>query len=213
MVLTRVGQQGSTSNDGFPEAAGYPRSGRPRIVVVPERRCIAIDGEGEPGGAAFEEAMAEIYRTAYGLHFRLRDRGVNTHVPPVECLWVRRNGAQEWAEGPVAFDPSAWRWTLLMTTPEDASEADVEVAIGATGARRPKGAPGRPERRTIAEGLVVEAMHIGPYAAEPETIATMHRMAASAGLRPRGAHHEIYLGDPRRAKPENLRTVLRQPLH
>ena len=28
----------------------------------------------------------------------------------------------------------------------------------------------------------------------------------------RGKQHEIYLGDPRRAKPKNLKTVLRHPL-
>ncbi|MGZ4175041.1 MAG: GyrI-like domain-containing protein, partial [Solirubrobacteraceae bacterium] len=27
-----------------------------------------------------------------------------------------------------------------------------------------------------------------------------------------GKHHEIYLGDPRRAAPEKLRTVVRQPV-
>ena len=25
-------------------------------------------------------------------------------------------------------------------------------------------------------------------------------------------HHEIYLGDPRRGKPENLKTVIRHPV-
>lgn len=25
-------------------------------------------------------------------------------------------------------------------------------------------------------------------------------------------HHEIYLGDPRRTKPENLKTVIRHPV-
>jgi hypothetical protein len=34
----------------------------------------------------------------------------------------------------------------------------------------------------------------------------------SRGLRERGKHHEVYLGDPRRAAPEKLRTVLRQPV-
>jgi hypothetical protein len=28
----------------------------------------------------------------------------------------------------------------------------------------------------------------------------------------RGKHHEIYLGDPRRAAPERLRTIIRQPV-
>jgi hypothetical protein len=32
------------------------------------------------------------------------------------------------------------------------------------------------------------------------------------GLRMTGRHHEIYLSDPRRAAPEKLRTILRQPV-
>ncbi|GAA1484705.1 hypothetical protein [Brachybacterium fresconis] len=32
------------------------------------------------------------------------------------------------------------------------------------------------------------------------------------GLEITGLHHEIYLGDPRRAAPERLRTILRQPV-
>jgi hypothetical protein len=35
---------------------------------------------------------------------------------------------------------------------------------------------------------------------------------AAAGYRPRGHHHEIYLGDPRRSAPQKLRTILRQPV-
>ena len=27
-----------------------------------------------------------------------------------------------------------------------------------------------------------------------------------------GKHHEIYMGDPRRAKPEKLKTILRHPI-
>jgi hypothetical protein len=52
-------------------------------------------------------------------------------------------------------------------------------------------------------------MHIGPYAEEPRTVAIMKTAAAAAGYRVAGTHHEIYLGDPRRAKPEKFRTVLR----
>jgi len=211
MAIMRSPERSSSIPATFPAAEGYPRRGHARIVVVPDRRCLAIDGEGEPGGPAFEESMAALYGTAYGLHFQLRDRGVEAHVPPVEGLWIRREGAQDWATGAVAFDPSAWRWTLLMPLPDAASDEDVELAIAASLARRGNGAP-RVEMRTIAEGLVVEAMHVGPYATEPDTIAAMHQLAASAGLSPHGAHHEIYLGDPRRSKPENLRTVLRQPL-
>jgi hypothetical protein len=36
--------------------------------------------------------------------------------------------------------------------------------------------------------------------------------ARESGYRLRGKHHEIYLGDPRRARPENLKTILRHPI-
>jgi hypothetical protein len=52
-------------------------------------------------------------------------------------------------------------------------------------------------------------MHIGPYANEPATVARMEAFAEENGYVFRGRHHEIYLGDPRTAKPENLKTVLR----
>jgi hypothetical protein len=55
-------------------------------------------------------------------------------------------------------------------------------------------------------------MHLGPYAEEPRTIERMKAFAKENGYVYQGKHHEIYLGDPRQAKPENLRTVLRQPV-
>lgn len=212
MAVTHVPRTVDAQANPYPPASGFPRAGEPRIVVVPERRCLAVDGEGKPGGGTFQEAIGAIYGTAYSLHFVLRERGVEAHVPPVEALWNRREGQQDWAEGAVAFDPSAWRWTLLMPLPEKATDAEIAAALSAGSRRRASGAGEHLEVRTIAEGLVVEALHVGPYSTEPETIAAMHRLAASVGLVPHGAHHEIYLGDPRRSRPQNVRTVLRQPV-
>jgi hypothetical protein len=55
-------------------------------------------------------------------------------------------------------------------------------------------------------------LHVGPYADEGLSIVRLHAGIAAAGYRPRGRHHEIYLGDPRRSAPEKLRTILRQPV-
>ena len=55
-------------------------------------------------------------------------------------------------------------------------------------------------------------MHIGPYDAEAPTIERLHEAIAAAGLHPRGAHHEFYLGDPRGSAPARLRTLVRQPV-
>lgn len=62
------------------------------------------------------------------------------------------------------------------------------------------------------EGRCAQLLHVGPYDAEAPTIATLHQAISSLGSRPRGRHHEIYLGDPRRSAPERLRTILRKPV-
>ena len=59
-------------------------------------------------------------------------------------------------------------------------------------------------------------MHIGSYDNEPTTIELMHKFANESGYKiditDKRFHHEIYLSDPRRTKPERLKTVIRLPI-
>ncbi len=55
-------------------------------------------------------------------------------------------------------------------------------------------------------------LHVGPYDKEHETVTLMRCFAEARGLKLAGPRHEIYLSDPRRAPPERLRTIIRQPL-
>jgi len=59
---------------------------------------------------------------------------------------------------------------------------------------------------------VAQVLYLGPYSGERATIEALHGAISAAGLRPRGRHHELYLGDPTRSAPEKLRTLLRQPV-
>jgi len=54
-------------------------------------------------------------------------------------------------------------------------------------------------------------MHLGPFSEEGPTIEKIHCYIKERGGSPGGKHHEIYLRDFRRTKPERLRTVIRQP--
>lgn len=62
----------------------------------------------------------------------------------------------------------------------------------------------------------VQCMHIGPYDNEPETVQMMDHFAKEQGyvldFTSGRYHHEIYLSDVRRCKPENLKTVIRHPI-
>jgi len=61
-------------------------------------------------------------------------------------------------------------------------------------------------------GQAAQVLHVGPYSAEAPTIERLHTFIAASGYERHGKHHEIYLSDPRRAAPERLRTVIRQPV-
>jgi hypothetical protein len=54
-------------------------------------------------------------------------------------------------------------------------------------------------------------MHIGPYSAEGPNIQKLHHKITEIGGKLSGKHHEIYLSDPRRAAPDKMKTVVRQP--
>jgi hypothetical protein len=59
----------------------------------------------------------------------------------------------------------------------------------------------------------VQILHVGPYSADGPTLARLHGEHLPAhGLVEAGDHHEICLSDARRTAPEELRTILRQPV-
>ena len=66
------------------------------------------------------------------------------------------------------------------------------------------------------EGLCVQCLRVGPYDEELATLEAMRKFMEENGLAPDflegRRHHEIYLSDARRCKPERLKTVIRVPV-
>ncbi len=105
-----------------------------------------------------------------------------------------------------------WSWRLLMPVPDAATGEDLTSAIEDVRAKREPALLRQLHVERWEEGQVAQVMHVGPYATEPATLDRLHAAIVAAGLRPRGCHHEIYISDPNRAKPERLKTLLRQPV-
>ena len=64
---------------------------------------------------------------------------------------------------------------------------------------------------SFQEGASAQILYFGPYADEGPTIARIHAHIHQQGRTLTGKHHEIYLNDARKAAPEKLKTVIRQP--
>jgi len=196
-----------------------PSAKKIELVNVPPMNFILLDGAIEPDQAPgtsplFAENMQAIYAAAYTLKFSFKLRKENPLDFPVmalEGLWWVEDGTFDLQK------PGNWKYTIIIMQPDQVTREDFADALALM--RKKKGdqpAFGRLRLERFREGLSVQAMHIGPYATEPETVLKMQAfMAANScqdlvGLG--GKHHEIYLGDPRRADPTKLKTVLRHPV-
>ncbi len=191
---------------------GYraPR-GRFEIIDLPEMRYLMVDGHGDPNTSpAYADALAALYPVAYTLKFTSRrELGRDYVVPPLEGLW--------WAEDMEVFttarDKSQWSWTMMLMVPDWLDEDDVETALDRVRATKAPSRLADLRVASLAEGRCVQTLHVGPFEDEGPVLARMHHeFIPDQGLRLAGTHHEIYLGDPRRAAPERLRTILRQPV-
>ena len=87
-------------------------------------------------------------------------------------------------------------------------------AISMEIASKKKKLPALPKLRfeTFNEGSAAQILHIGPYAEEGPNIKKIHSFIKETGHVLSGKHHEIYLSDSRKAAPEKLKTIVRQPM-
>ncbi len=196
-----------------------PSAKKVELVQVPRMQFAMIDGaieqgEGPGTSGGFQEATQALYGVAYTLKFMLKKRkthAVDYPVMALEGLW--------WVEDGI-FDirvKDNWHYTLMILQP-DVITPDV-FNEGLAELRRKRGDSPALTKLRLAhfdEGLCVQIMHIGPYADEPATVDRMRAFATENGYRDcigrGGKHHEIYMGDPRKADPAKLKTVLRHPV-
>lgn len=196
-----------------------PSAQKIEIVKVPKLQFIMIDGRiekgKEPGNSpSFAEATQALYSVVYPLKFMFKKREtrlIDYPVMPLEGLWGLQDASLDVGK------KDNLTFTLMILQP-DVVTKDI-FAEGLEAVRKKKGdSPALSQLRLehLSEGICVQAMHIGPYATEPATIERMRAFALENGYKdnvgPNGLHHEIYIGDPRKAAPEKLKTVLRHPL-
>ena len=182
-------------------------------VDVPSLLFVRADGTvpagvGPSDSPDFREAVAALYGISYTLKFMVKKRADNPIDYPVmflEGLWVTESRTYDTAAR------EAMDFTVMIMQPDFITADLFEEARAALLRKNPGPGPARVRLETYHEGPSIQTLHIGPYATEPETVVRLEAYAAEHEYAQRG-HHEIYLGDPFRAAPEKLRTILRHPV-
>jgi hypothetical protein len=187
----------------------YTAKRKPEIIDVPPGNFLTILGRGAPEGEEYAVAMQALYGLSYALKFRCKGEGRDFTVMALEGLW--------WWDDPAVFDLEGappreeWNWKSMIRQPDFITQEMVDEVRPEV---REKRGPAVDDvaLETFHEGLSAQILHVGPYSEEAPTVARLHAFIDESGYRMRGRHHEIYLSDPRRSKPENIRTIIRQPV-
>ncbi len=199
----------------------------PSIIEVPPIPFIMIDGTGDPneGEGAYSQALEVLYGLTYTIKMSKMSGAAPAGyfeyvVPPLEGLW--------WIDGYV-FDGGAigpkdkFIWISLIRQPDFVTDEVFAQAQEQLWKKKQLEAIDRARFEIFEEGLCAQAMHRGPYDDEPATVSKLAAFIAEEGYTEdisdaidpfplTRRHHEIYLSDPRKAAPENLKTVIRHPI-
>ncbi|MCK5743417.1 MAG: GyrI-like domain-containing protein [Caldisericia bacterium] len=176
-------------------------------VDIPEMNFLMIDGQGNPNTSEeYQQALEVLYGLSYTLKFACKEIEKDFTVMPLEGLW--------WADDMDSFtegDKDLWKWTAMILQPDFVTaEMLIKAKINLKKKKDPVALP-KVRFESYTGGTSAQIMHIGPYSEEASNIKKIHDWIKGNGFKLFGKHHEIYLSDPRRTKPEKLKTVIRQP--
>lgn len=195
----------------------YLPKSKPVLVTVPPMNFIAVRGKGNPNeeGGAYKQSISLLYGIAFTIKMSKKgDHRIEGYfdfvVPPLEGLW--------WQENAKGIDYSCkedFQWISMIRLPEFVTEEELHWAVTEAAVKK-KVDFSKVEFLSYDEGLCVQCMHMGPYDDEPSTIEAMDAFTKEQGylsdIGNSRYHHEIYLSDARKCRPENLKTVIRHPV-
>lgn len=179
------------------------------ITTVPAMNFLMLDGRGNPNSSIeFQNAVEALFSVAYTLKFMMKKfADIDYGVMPLEGLW--------WCDDMAAFttaNKDSWQWTLMIMQPHCITSAIFSGAVEKVSRKKALPAAAQMTFGAYEEGKTVQILHIGPFFEEGPTVAKLHQFMSEHQYQMNGKHHEIYLSDTRRGKPENWKTIIRQPI-
>ena len=187
-----------------------PSAKKIEFVEVPKMNFLMINGKGNPNTSIeYQNAIETLYAVSYAVKFLIKKSELQTDygVMPLEGLW--------WVDDIQEFDinnKDDWKWTAMIMQPEIVTKKHIETAIEQVKQKKSLEGLSEIEFTPFQEGKSAQTLYIGPFTDEGPTIEKIHNFIKENKDILSGKHHEIYLSDIRKAKPENWKTIIRQPV-
>ncbi|MFR8104491.1 MAG: GyrI-like domain-containing protein [Clostridia bacterium] len=196
---------------------------KPMTIQVPKMSYIMVEGKGNPNEeeGEYKNSISILYALSFTIKMsKMGSRKIDGYfdyvVPPLEGLW--------WIPDLKGIDYTRkkdFHFISMIRQPEFVTKEIFEWACKEVREKKQIDVC-KAKFQEIEEGLCVQMMHLGPYDNEPQTIEKIekyieeNKLVNAIDSKTKDGfirrHHEIYLSDPRKAKPENLKTVIRVPV-
>lgn len=180
-------------------------------VDVPEMKFLMIDGTKGPNeNPDYSDSVGALFKLAYTLKFMVKKGklAIDYKVMPLEGLW--------WADNMAEFNlknRDNWKWTAMIMQPDFITQEMFSLAVEQSMEKSDNPKLEMVRLESFTEGLSMQIFHQGPYGEmERDSIEKLHQQIENEGYQLTGKHHEIYLNSPGRTAPENLKTIIRQPM-
>lgn len=187
----------------------YCTKKRAHLITVPNYNYYTITGKGNPNSEEFSLKVGALYTASFGIN-KITKRGITPEgffdytVFPLEGLWSLDTEIEE------TLNKEELHYKIMIRQPKFVTDIIAKENLEYVQATKSNPYLKEVTFEKIAEGKCVQILHVGPYDDEPETFKRMDTFLDEHGLqRTCGTHKEIYLVNPLRAKPQNVKTILR----
>lgn len=188
----------------------YAQRKTPQIINCQEQIIISIEGIGNPNTSEqFGKHIEALYKVSYAFRMSYKKQPLEGYekyvVAPLEGLWTTADNT--------AYDGNKdnLKYKIFIAQPSFVTKEIFEEYKKKL--LNSDNYIGEVKYETINEGLVGQIMHIGPFDTEKESVTKLENYVTEHGYKlDRPSHHEIYIGDFRKAKPVNLKTIVRYKL-
>ncbi len=193
----------------------YTASSKPELKNLMACSYLAIAGQGDPADKAFQSILQALYSVAYSIKFSCKAEGRDFVVAKLEGIWnfdTKKYKDVGMAEAPLKVPRSEWYYQMLIRIPDFVDSGMIETAKLKVMAKKGLDLVKNVNHFQLPARTVVEMMHIGPFATEPQSLLQLQQFIEARGFAPDGLHHEVYLSNFNTVAPEKLKTILREPV-
>lgn len=195
--------------------AYYSASSKPALLEIGQASFLSIAGKGDPSGKEFADRVQALFTTAYAVKFLCKALEQDFVVPKLQGQWSFDETAfnnLSLEEIVLKVPRSEWNYRLLLRMPGFVTREQCKAAVKTAVEKKNMLLANEVAFYGMEEGRVVQILHVGPFAAEPETLQKIKEFMEEHHLQKNGLHHEIYLSDFRKTAPDKLKTILREPV-